>query len=77
MSSQTNHATKGARLELVRDWGKRKKGAMLEVLLPGEDIRSGAVDPLRAQTLLDDGFAEVHEPKAKKAKKDRERKGGA
>lgn len=42
---------------LERPWGGHAAGAELRVLGPSDEIRPGAVDALRASTLLAGGFA--------------------
>lgn len=42
---------------LERPWGGFAAGAELRVLGPGDEIRPGTVDPLRARTLLAGGLA--------------------
>lgn len=47
------------KIQLLSDWGRRKKGTTILVLQPGERLIRGRVDPVRAQHLVETGLAEA------------------
>ena len=56
------------RHKLVKQWGRRKAGSFIEVLKPGENPRSGAVDALKAETLMGLGYFAVKGARKRRAK---------